>query len=75
MNPNAYAATAQRLSKFLEIPPLQPAASPLKLVHQQLSDIVTNYDEVRQTLEVSDYAYLLSDSRHLLTSPSTQSHN
>lgn len=74
MNPNTYPATAAWLSKFLEIVPLQPTNSPLKLVHQQLSDIIANYDEVRQAVETSDYAYLLSDSRHLLTSlpPTTQ---
>jgi len=75
MNPNTYPATAQRLSEFLEISPIQPIGSPLKLVHQQLSDIVANYDEVRQALEVSDYAYLLSDSRHLLTSLPAQPHD
>lgn len=74
MNPNTYSATAQRLSEFLEIPLLKPISSPLKLVHQQLSDIVANYDEMHRAVEASDYAYLLSDSRHLLTSPSTPTH-
>ncbi|MGB3786761.1 MAG: hypothetical protein WA949_02035 [Phormidesmis sp.] len=69
MNPNTYAATAERLTNFLEIPAIQPVGSPLKLVHQRLADIVTNYDEVRQAIEASDYTYLLSDSRHLLSTP------
>ena len=70
MNPNTYLATARRLTEFLEIPPLQPVGSTLKLVHQRLADIVTNYDEVREAVEASDYAYLLSANRHLLSSPS-----
>ena len=67
IDPNSHAATAGRLSKFLDIPAIKPVGSPLKLVHQQLADIVDNYDELRTGLEASDYAYLLTDSRHLLT--------
>lgn len=67
MDPNTYPETAQKLSHFLEIPEIQPVGSALKLVHQKLTDIVENYDEVYSGLEASDYAYLLTDSRHLLT--------
>lgn len=67
MDPNNYQDTAEKLSDFLEIPDIQPAGSSLKLVHQQLTNIVDNYDDVREGLENSDYAYLLTDSRHLLT--------
>lgn len=67
VDPNSHAATASRLAEFLEIPDIKPVGSPLKLVHQQLADIVDNYDELRTGLEASDYAYLLTDSCHLLT--------
>ena len=67
VDPNSHAATAGRLSEFLEIPAIKPVGSPLKLVHQQLADIVDNYDELRAGLKASDYAYLLTNSRHLLT--------
>lgn len=67
MDPNRYLSTAERLSTFLDIPAIKPAGSSLKLVHQRLADIVENYDEVCTSLETSDYAYLLTDSRHLLS--------
>ncbi len=67
MDINSHAATAERLGDFLEIPQIEPVGEPLKLVHQQLADIVVNYDEMRQGLEKSDYAYLLTNSRYLLT--------
>lgn len=67
IDPNNYQMTAERLSTFLDIPDIQPIGNPLKLVHQQLEDIVTNYDELCKGLEQSDYAYLLTDSRYLLT--------
>ncbi|MBE9063897.1 hypothetical protein [cf. Phormidesmis sp. LEGE 11477] len=59
IDPNVYPTTAHRLSEFLEIVPLQPAGSPVKLVHQDIADLVTNYDELSQALKRSDYAYLL----------------
>ncbi len=64
---NNHVATAERLSDFLEIPNIKPIGSSIKLVHQQLADIVTNYDEMHEGIEKSDYAYLLTDSRYLLT--------
>lgn len=67
MDLNNHAATAKRLSDFLEIPQIEPVGEPLKLVHQQLADIVINYDEMCQSLEKSDYAYLLTSNRYLLT--------
>ncbi|MEL6902222.1 MAG: hypothetical protein AAFP07_14815 [Cyanobacteria bacterium J06606_4] len=67
MDPNSYPRTALDLSEFLDIEDIRPAGSSLKLVHQRLEDIVTNYDEVIEGVEASDYAYLLTDSRHLLT--------
>ena len=67
MDPNDRCRTAQRLSAFLEIPAIEPVGSRLKLVHQQLSDIVDNYDELRTSIAQSEYAYLLTDSRYILT--------
>lgn len=64
---NNHAATAERLSNFLEIPNIKPVGSGIRLVHQQLADIVTNYDEMHEGVEKSEYAYLLTDSRYLLT--------
>ena len=67
IDPNSYQTTAERLSTFLSIPDIKPVGNPLKLVHQRLEDIVTNYDEVRVGIEKSDYAYLLTNNRYLLT--------
>ena len=67
MDPNSYPETAEKLSEFLDIPDITPVGSSLKLVHQKLTNIVENYEEVREGIEASDYAYLLTDSRHLLT--------
>ena len=67
MDPNDYAATARKVSNFLEIPNIEPVGSSLKLVHQKLSDIVTNYEEVCKAVESSDYAYLLTSRHHLLS--------
>ncbi|MEL6488805.1 MAG: hypothetical protein AAFV85_10725 [Cyanobacteria bacterium J06634_6] len=67
MDPNTYAQTADRLSAFLNIEDIKPVGSSLKLVHQRLCNIVENYEEVRAGLEASEYAYLLTDNRHLLT--------
>ena len=64
---NNHLSTAERLSNFLDISDIKPVGSSLKLVHQQLADIVTNYDEMYEGVENSDYAYLLTDSRYLLT--------
>ncbi len=67
VDPNSHAPTAERLSAFLQIPRLKPVGSHLKLVHQQLADIVENYDALCEGLSHSEYAYLLTDSRYLLT--------
>lgn len=67
MDPNSHTDTAERMSAFLDVADLKPVGTALKLVHQQLADIVANYDEVQSGLASSDYAYLLSNSRHLLT--------
>lgn len=62
IDPNIHAATAQRLCHFLSLKQRQQTQYPLKLVHQSLSDLVANYDEVHATLEHSDYAYVLSET-------------
>lgn len=67
MNPNSHRRTAQQLSDFLKIPDIKPAGTKLKLVHQQLADIVENYSELKEGIADSEYAYLLTDSRHLMT--------
>ena len=67
MDPNSYQATAEKLSAFLDVASIEPVGNSLKLVHQQLEDIVSNYDELREGLEASDYAYLLTENKHLMT--------
>lgn len=67
IDPNSYLDTADRLSAFLDIPGITPASSALKLVHQQLADIVTNYEELYEGIAASEYGYLLTESRHLMT--------
>jgi len=67
MNPNSHEGTAKRLSEFLEIPNIKPTSSKLKLVHQQLADIVENHDELCEGVGNSEYAYLLTDSRYIMT--------
>lgn len=67
MNPNSHEDTAKRLSEFLEISNIQPTSSKLKLVHQQLADIIENHDEVCEGIANSEYAYLLTDSRYIMT--------
>jgi hypothetical protein len=64
---NSHEATAEKLSTYLNISKITPVGSPIKLVHQQLADIVVNYDALCEGLEASEYAYLLTDSRYLLT--------
>ncbi|EDX85149.1 hypothetical protein S7335_2848 [Synechococcus sp. PCC 7335] len=59
IDPNVYPATAQRLSEFLEIRSLKLTGRLVKLVHQDIADLVANYDEVRQALESSENAHLL----------------
>ena len=64
---NSHVETANKLSDFLEISGIKPVGSSIKLVHQKLADIVTNYEEMCEGIENSDYAYLLTENRHLLT--------
>ncbi|MEO1590582.1 MAG: hypothetical protein AAFU71_04730 [Cyanobacteria bacterium J06632_22] len=60
LDPNQHPQTTQRLSEFLgESWSSQPRIN-LRLVHHQIADLIANYDEVRQALEQSDYAYVLS---------------
>lgn len=67
IDPNCYQATAQRLSSFLDVSKIEPVGNSVKLVHRQMEDIVANYDELKAGLENSDYGYLLSDNKYLLT--------
>ncbi|NJM97073.1 MAG: hypothetical protein HC800_07735 [Phormidesmis sp. RL_2_1] len=67
MDPNSHAYTAEKLSAFLEIEGINPVGHMFKLVHQKLTDIVANYDELTAGLQASDYAYLLTNNRYLLT--------
>lgn len=67
INPNSHEGTAKRLSEFLKIPNIQATSSKLKLVHQQLADIIENYDEVCKGIASSEYAYLLTDNRYIMT--------
>lgn len=62
LNPNVYNLTAQRLCHFLSLKQRQPVNFAMKLVHQSVSDLVSNYDEVCAALEHSDYAYVLSEA-------------
>ena len=67
INPNSHKRTANKLSTFLDIPSIRPTSSKLKLVHQQLTDIIENHDEVCEGIANSEYAYLLTDNRYILT--------
>lgn len=67
MNPNSHQNTADKLSTFLEIPNIHPTRSRLKLVHQQLADIVENHSEVCEGIADSEYAYLLTSNRYIMT--------
>ena len=62
LDPNVYDATVRRLCHFLSLEPQQRSQYPMKLVHQQLSDLIDNYDEVHGALERSDYAYVLTEA-------------
>ncbi|MEA5463523.1 hypothetical protein [Leptothoe sp. PORK10 BA2] len=62
LNPNVHTATAQRLCNFLALQQRQPLNCAMKLVHQSISDLVSNYDELCAALEQSDYAYVLSEA-------------
>lgn len=62
VDPNVHHITAQRLCHFLSLQQRQQVHYTIKLVHQRISDLVTNYDEVYATLERSDYAYVLTEA-------------
>ena len=62
LDPNVYDATARRLCHYLSLKPRQHSRYPIKLVHQRLSDLIANYDEVHVALERSDYAYVLTEA-------------
>ncbi len=62
LDPNMHDATAQRLCRFLDLKQRQQMKSAIKLVHQRISDLIANYDEVCSTLEHSDYAYVLTEA-------------
>ena len=62
LDPNVHNATAQRLCRFLSLQQRQQAQYSMKLVHQRISDLIANYDEVCAALEGSDYAYVLTEA-------------
>lgn len=62
IDPNVYTSTAQHLCQFLALKQRQQAHYPMKLVHQRISDLIANYDEVYATLQQSDYAYVLTEA-------------
>lgn len=62
LDPNIHNATAQRLCNFLALDRQQHTQCSIKLVHQSISDLVANYDEVCASLEHSDYAYVLTET-------------
>ena len=62
LDPNVHNMTAQRLCRFLSLQPKQPTHHSMKLVHQQISNLIDNYDEVHATLKQSDYAYVLTEA-------------
>ena len=62
VDPNVHDVTAQRLCRFLALQPQQSVQPPIKLVHQKITDLIANYDEVQATLERSDYAYVLTEA-------------
>ncbi|MEM9267301.1 MAG: hypothetical protein AAGA46_17425, partial [Cyanobacteria bacterium P01_F01_bin.13] len=62
LDPNVHDTTAQQLCRFLSLRPKQQTHRSIKLVHQQISDLIANYDEVYATLENSDYAYVLTEA-------------
>lgn len=62
IDPNIHNNTAQRLCHFLALKQRQRAQHPMKLVHQHISDLIDNYEEVHAALEQSDYAYVLTEA-------------
>ncbi|NEQ51446.1 MAG: lysine N(6)-hydroxylase/L-ornithine N(5)-oxygenase family protein [Leptolyngbya sp. SIO3F4] len=62
IDPNVHEATAQQLCRFLSLKQRQQPQYCVKLVHQRISDLVANYDEICSSLEQSDYAYVLNES-------------
>lgn len=62
LNPNVHNATAQQLCSFLALEQRKRVKHSIKLVHQRISDLIANYDEVCAILERSDYAYVLTEA-------------
>ena len=64
LDPNRHAHTVGQLNDFLGThwqPQNQTTLRPnIRLVHQKISDLIINYDEVRQAVAQSDYPYVLS---------------
>ncbi|MEL6326340.1 MAG: hypothetical protein AAFQ61_05485 [Cyanobacteria bacterium J06626_23] len=60
LDPNQHERVAHQLSSLFDTDWQPQPRSGLRLVHQQIADLIANYDEVRQALEQSDYAYVLS---------------
>ena len=60
LDPNIHSTTAQRLCRFLSLKHRPSPRPAMKLVHQRVSDLIDNYDEVHSVLEHSDYAYVLT---------------
>ncbi len=62
IDPNVHNATAQRLCRFLGLKQRRQVPYSIKLVHQRISDLISNYDEVCATLENSEYSYVLTET-------------
>ncbi|MFG6101644.1 hypothetical protein U2F10_05290 [Leptothoe sp. EHU-05/26/07-4] len=62
LDPNVHDTVAQRLCRFLSLQQRKRVQYSIKLVHQRLSDLIANYDEVHTALENSDYAYVLTEA-------------
>ncbi|MGD1949299.1 MAG: hypothetical protein ACFB14_06595 [Leptolyngbyaceae cyanobacterium] len=60
IDPNVHSTTAQRLCRFLSLQHRPSSRPAMKLVHQRVSDLIDNYDEVCTVLKRSDYAYVLT---------------
>lgn len=60
LDSNIHDTTARRLCSYLDID-FKPSPPPaMKLVHQQLEDLIANYKEVCEALKSADYGYVLA---------------
>ena len=66
LDPGSYPRTVPRLGNFLHLDCRLRPPYPLRLVHQRLADLVSNYDELCTALAASDYAYLLAGPAAIL---------